>query len=81
MNMGAYCNTSRASKSGVDVIRYVPGDIDEDGDVDMFDLAILFGNWLLEGDDIIDRRADINNDGIVNFKDYAILAKFWLWPW
>ena len=80
INMGTYGNTTHASLSGPGVIRYVPGDIDEDGDVDIFDLIILIDNWLLEGAAINNERADINNDGIVNFFDYSIFNRFWPWP-
>lgn len=77
INMGAYGNTAQASLSGAGVIRYVPGDIDEDGNVDIFDLIILVDNWLLQGAAINNKRADINNDGIVNFFDYAIFLRFY----
>jgi hypothetical protein len=80
INMGAYGNTTQASLSGAGVIRYVPADLDEDGDVDIFDWIILFDNWLLEGAAINNKRADINNDGIVNFTDLAIFNRFWPWP-
>jgi len=80
INMGAYGNTPQASLSGPGVIRFVPADLDEDGDVDIIDLAVLVDNWLLEGAAIINKRADINNNGIVNFGDFAIFNRFWPWP-
>ena len=53
----------------------------EDGQVNFIDYAILADNWLLEGDDIKNKDADLNYDGIVDERDLAILALFWLWPW
>jgi hypothetical protein len=78
INMGTYGNTPQASKSGVDVIRYFPGDIDQSGCVNFVDYVILANNWLLQGAAIKDKRADVNNDGIVDGRDLNILAKFWL---
>ncbi len=77
INMGAYGNTPQASLSGPGVIRFVPADLNEDGIVDIFDLAVLVDNWLLDGAAIIDDRSDINNDGIVNFVDYAVFLAFY----
>ena len=42
LNMGAYGNTSKASKSKRDL----PGDINEDDIVDILDFAIMAENWL-----------------------------------
>jgi hypothetical protein len=77
--MGAYGNTLQASKSGDDIIRFIPGDINQDGIVDILDYAILLANWLLEGGNIIDQGADLNYDRIVDDRDLYILLKFWLW--
>ncbi|MBA7635258.1 hypothetical protein ES703_42859 [subsurface metagenome] len=79
INMGAYGNTWQASLSGSGVIRFVPADINKDGNVNFLDYAILADNWLLQGAAIINERADVNNDGIVDMDDLAIFCSFWLW--
>jgi len=75
VNMGAYGNTQYASKS--DIIRSVPADLNSDLMVDWLDMLILTNNWLLKGNNIINKKADLNNDGIVNMFDFALFAKFW----
>jgi hypothetical protein len=56
---------------------HIPGDTDQDGDVDMFDLANFAELWL--GSDP-SGLIDLNSNGIVEFKDFAAgLAKYWLW--
>ena len=42
INMGVYGGANQASRSS-----NIPGDLDGDGDVDLFDLAILAANWLV----------------------------------
>ncbi len=49
-------------------------DLDDDNDVDMFDLQILAGDWLGHGESI---RADFNADGEVDIVDLSILAAEW----
>lgn len=52
-----------------------PYDLNEDGRVDMADIAIVaraFGTR--EGDPRWDPRADITGDGYVNMRDVAIVA-------
>jgi len=45
-------------------------DLDEDGDVDSDDDAVLLDNLGRSGDDIVD--GDVNGDGVVNFDDYVL---------
>jgi hypothetical protein len=49
----------------------VPGDLNGDGIVNSFDLAILLDNWGGSG------LGDLNSDGIVNSFDLAILLDNW----
>ena len=49
----------------------LPGDINDDGVVDILDYAILFENFLVNPP--TDPRADLNNDGEVNILDYVVL--------
>lgn len=50
-------------------------DLDDDSDVDMFDLQILVDDWLGHGESI---GADFNDDGEVDIVDLSILAAEWL---
>ena len=50
----------------------VPGDVDRDGDVDVFDLAIVAAGWLTD-----DSEADINGTGQVDLVDMGILSESW----
>ena len=50
-------------------------DLDDDNDVDVFDLQIMADNWLREGQSI---RADFNADGEVDIVDLNIMAAEWL---
>lgn len=77
INMGAYGNTWQASKSGEP--GPTPGDTGGSTSVDMFDFAVLADNWLLEGEAIKNRKADLNNDDIVDMRDLLILNEYWLW--
>jgi len=49
-----------------------PGDIDTDGDVDIFDLSTLISRWGTS-----DAAADINDDGTVDIFDLSILLSNW----
>ncbi|MBN2218552.1 MAG: autotransporter-associated beta strand repeat-containing protein [Pirellulales bacterium] len=57
----------------------VPGDTDNDGDVDQNDAATLAGNW---GTQVTNGRfdGDFNDDTWVNAADAAILAANWTGP-
>ena len=50
-------------------------DLDDDNDVDVFDLRILADDWLATGESIL---ADFNADGVVDIEDLSILASEWL---
>jgi hypothetical protein len=55
----------------------VPGDTDNDGDVDEADAQILASNWgaTVTSGDVT--KGDFNADGVVNVADAAILAANW----
>ena len=53
----------------------VPGDFDEDCDVDFEDLAELVLYWL-ENEPSVNITAP---DDVIDFSDYAALAEYWLW--
>lgn len=48
-------------------------DINQDSQVNIKDMEILFDNWNMPKN----RRADINGDGIVNSVDFALVLKDW----
>ena len=52
-----------------------PGDINNDGDVNVRDLSILLENYGLSGTALTNPNADINNDGDVNVRDLSILLE------
>ncbi|MBN1168749.1 DNRLRE domain-containing protein [Candidatus Woesebacteria bacterium] len=54
---------------------YLPGDIDNDCDVDIIDYGILFRDFgkLASDPDLVDPDSDINYDGVVNIIDYVYL--------
>jgi hypothetical protein len=52
-------------------------DINNDGEVNLEDLAILANKWLNDSNQTY-LKADINSDGIVNFEDFADVASEWL---
>jgi hypothetical protein len=63
----------RAGQAGVQVpLVIVPGDLDRDGDVDIFDYNILVTDYGQTGPNL---RADINHDQRVNEIDYRILVR------
>jgi hypothetical protein len=49
-----------------------PGDVDQDGDVDIFDLSGLLSRWKTN-----DPNADFNNNGLVDIYDLSILLTNW----
>jgi len=51
-------------------------DINDDGYVNMLDMAIIQSNWGWEGDSL-DQRADLNKDGKVNMLDMAAVINNW----
>ena len=50
-------------------------DLDDDNDVDMFDLRIFADNWLGAGQYL---KADVNRDGEVNIVDLSVFDEEWL---
>jgi len=52
--------------------QFSPGDFGCPDGTDIYDLAILTDQWLLEK-----QSYDLNNDGIVNFLDFAVFANSW----
>jgi hypothetical protein len=49
-------------------------DLDCDGSIGWGDVAVIAGNWLLQGPQI---PGDFNTDGIVDFFDFAEFANIW----
>jgi phosphodiesterase/alkaline phosphatase D-like protein len=57
---------------------HLPGDLNNDGQVDMFDLVILAGSWgLSQADADYNPSCDLNGDGTVNVIDLLTLAQSW----
>ncbi|MHC4572070.1 MAG: dockerin type I domain-containing protein [Planctomycetota bacterium] len=54
---------------------YLPEDFDYDCYVDMLDLKMLAGQWLVEGPN---EKYDLFQDGFVNFRDFVFFAEGWL---
>ena len=59
------------------VCEFTPGDLDQDGEVDAFDLAILLGAWGPCPPPPAECPADLNDDGQVGATDLAILLGNW----
>lgn len=60
---------------GADELRDLLADMDEDGDIDTSDLAMLAQGWMTDhGGQGWDWNQDLNKDGTINFTDYAIFA-------
>jgi hypothetical protein len=59
--------------------QFIPGDFNEDYNVDLLDFAILSGRWSL-ADSVFFwcRGTDLTGDGFVDFNDLEVLAKNWL---
>ncbi len=63
---------SAAVSATVSVQNFESGDINRDGTVNVFDLAVLVGKFGQSGGDL--GRSDINRDGTVNVFDLAVLV-------
>jgi hypothetical protein len=51
------------------------GDVDEDGDVDMNDLALFTNDWLISN---CDSKANFDQWCIIDLRDFAILSSNWM---
>ncbi len=61
-----------------DAPAHVPGDINQDGEVNALDLLMLAHSWNKAlGDDGYDARCDLNGDNAVNAIDLLMLAHAW----
>ena len=57
-----------------------PGDITDDGSVDVEDLAMLSRYWLnADGDGEERTHCDLNHDGRIDIRDFSILSTNWRW--
>jgi hypothetical protein len=52
-------------------------DLDQDGDVDEVDLALIVADWL-ESSSPADIYPQPAGDGIVDLQDFALFAQYWL---
>lgn len=76
VNLGAFGATATASKSPP--VTFRPADINNDGYVDLYDLAIWSRYWL---SDQLYVPADLSRSRRVDFSDFAILTDQWLHRW
>jgi len=57
-------------------------DLNDDGIVDMKDMAILGSQWKhVPGQPSADIVPLTAGDGAVDIHDLALIADWWLWPW
>jgi len=57
----------------------LPGDLDDNGTIDTYDLIIFCWYWLAEYSEYQQcQSADLDSDGIIAFEDVAELARNWL---
>jgi T5SS/PEP-CTERM-associated repeat protein len=56
----------------------MPGDLNNDFLVDVYDLRRFAENWLNASPEAGLLQGDINSDKIIDFKDFALLAQNWL---
>ena len=54
---------------------YLPEDLNYDCYVDMKDLEMFSGQWLVESPDY---QYDLFEDGVINFYDFAFFAEYWI---
>jgi chitodextrinase len=65
-------NASTAATVSTSTIRLIPGDVNSNGVVDIFDLSLLLNRW-----GTTDVTADLNQNGIVDIFDLSILLTNW----
>ena len=53
----------------------IPGDMNQDGNMDIDDLVSFAGQWLSDG---AGTQANINGQGVVDLADFALMAEFWM---
>ena len=73
-----YDNAQMYPESAVDATTTptaIPGDINGDGKVDIYDLSIMATNWHKTG--MTAAQGDLNGDGTVDIYDLSILAANW----
>ena len=68
------CEPKDTGDSCMDVAN-VPGDVNGDKVVDIFDLSAILSNWEKEG--AIKSQGDLNEDGVVNIFDLSTLLTNW----
>jgi len=60
----------------------VPGDVDQDGDLDMNDVTQFIAGWRSDTSELDDTaklmQGDLNLDGTTNFSDWVILRQAWI---
>lgn len=54
---------------------YLPGDVNGDGTVDVFDLSIVLSNWLSGGKNLVGGNADDDPIGIVDGMDLNLVLR------
>lgn len=68
-------NVTNPGRTTVTAAAPVPGDMDDDRDVDIMDLKLFTGNWL---EDDCDNKANFTDSCRVNFKDFSVLSSGWM---
>jgi hypothetical protein len=70
--LDANSNASLAASLSASTIQLIPGDIDGNGTVNIFDLSSLLSRWGTN-----DASRDLNNNGIVDIFDLSLLLANW----
>ncbi len=72
-----YNNVTFGIQNGiVTVVDYIPGDLNDDGEIDNKDLSEFMRYLNAWGNEINEGAADVNRDGVINNKDYSILQRY-----
>jgi len=62
----------------VTVTESIPGDLDEDCDVDVIDIMVVSSRWnAIEGEQRYDPGCDMDNDGDIDVVDIMLVASHW----